>query len=292
MVSCANRKLLVNSHEMDTLFIGLYLLIGANVLMSLKGFNDRVFFSQNAFTISGILIHKEYKRLISSGFLHVDWAHLGFNMFALYSFGQLLIQLVGSFQFFIIYFVSLVGGGLLSLFINRHKDYYSAVGASGAVSGVIFSCIALYPDVGIYLFFIPIEIPGWVFGPAFILISIYGMKRQSDNIGHEAHLGGAIIGMLTTVVLRPGVLQSNLIIILAILIPTIVFMIYLAKKPPTSNWVNERMHQPIDDSYRSRKVDEQNEVDRILDKANSKGWEELTADEVATLKKHADENNL
>lgn len=277
---------------MNTLFIGLYVLIGANVLFSLKGFNDRLFFSNNAFTISSILYHKEYKRLITSGFLHVDWAHLGFNMFALYSFGQLLLQLVGQWQFFIIYFVSLIGGGLLSLLINRHKDYYSAVGASGAVSGVIFSCIAIYPDVGIYLFFIPVEIPGWVFGPAFILISIYGMKRQSDNIGHEAHLGGAIIGMVTTIALMPVLLQHNLLVILAILLPTIAFMIYLSKKPPTSNWVQSKVHMPVDDAYNQRKVNEQKAVNRILDKANTKGWESLTPGEVATLKKHADDNNL
>ncbi len=276
---------------MNTLFIGLYVLIGANVLISLKGFNDRLFFNENTFSIAAILQRKEYKRIISSGFLHVDWTHLLFNMFALYSFGQLLLQLVGSVQFFAIYFISLVGGSLLSLLINRNKSYYSAVGASGAVSGVIFACIALYPQVGIYIFLIPIEIPGWVFGPAFILFSIYGMKRQSDNIGHEAHLGGAVIGMLVAIAFNMFVLAANWLVILAILVPTIGFMIYLAHKPLTSSWVKSKEHksyQTIDDEYLDEKVENQREIDAILDKANTHGWESLTKDEIATLNDYAE----
>jgi membrane associated rhomboid family serine protease len=270
---------------MNTLFIGLYVLIGANVLFSIKGFNDRLFFSENAFTVSGILVHKQYKRIISSGFLHVDWTHLLFNMFALYSFGQLLLQLVGSWQFFGIYFISLIGGSLLSLFINKSKSYYSAVGASGAVSGVIFACIALYPDVGIYIFFIPIEIPGWVFGPVFILFSIYGMRRQADNIGHEAHLGGAVIGMLVAVLFNPFVLSANWLVIVAILFPTIAFMVYLARKPPVSNWVKskEQTYPTADDAYHAQKANKKRRMDELLDKANNEGWESLTQTELDEL---------
>ncbi len=279
---------------MDSYTISIVALIAANVLFSLKGFNDPVFFSNNAFSISGILVHKQYKRIISSGFLHVDWGHLLFNMFALYSFGQLLLQLVGVVYFFVIYFVSLIGGGLLSLYINKAKSYYSAVGASGAVSGVIFACIALYPDVGIYMFFIPVEIPGWVFGPAFILISIYGMQRQSDNIGHDAHLGGAIIGMLITIAIFPMVLQQNLLVILGILLPTIGFLIYLINKPTVNKWVKQREHnyQTADDAYNANKQAEKKEIDRILDKANKNGWESLNPEEVKTLNAYAEKNKL
>ncbi len=270
---------------MDTLFIGLYALIGANVLFSLNGFNNRHFFSENAFNISGILGRKEYKRLISSGFLHVGWGHLLFNMFALYSFGQLLLQLVGQVEFFAIYFVSLLGGNLLSLFINRTKSYYSAVGASGAVSGVIFACIALYPQVGIYIFLIPIEIPGWVFGPAFILISIFGMQRQSDNIGHEAHLGGAIIGMLVTIAFNPFVLKANPLVIAGILLPTIAFMIYIARKPLQSKWVKSKevSYQTKDDAYNAEKAKKQQRLNELLDKANKQGWESLSKEELNEL---------
>ena len=278
---------------MNTLFIGLYVLIGANVLLSMNGFNNRHFLSQNTFNISAVLNGIEYKRLLSSGFMHVSWGHLLFNMFALYSFGQLLLQLVGQLQFFSIYFVSLLGGNLLSLFINRHNSFYSAVGASGAVSGVIFACIAIYPQLGIYILFLPIEIPGWIFGPAFILISIFGMQRQSDNIGHEAHLGGAIIGMLATIAFNPFVLKANPLVIAGILLPTLAFMIYIARKPLQSSWVKgkEVNYQTQDDAYLSAKRKRQKELDELLDKANRLGWESLTQQELNRIDELANGKN-
>ena len=276
--------------ELSSLVV--YGLIAANVLFSLKGFQDPLFFRKYLFSIPEILVGKQYLRIVSSGFLHVDWGHLLFNMFALYSFGELLFQLVGPLEFFVIYFVSLVGGNLLSLIINRHKSHYSAVGASGAVSGVIFACIAIYPDVGIYIFFIPIPIPGWVFGPAFILISIFGMKRQSDNIGHEAHLGGAIVGMLVTLAFEPFLFQLHPYVIGGILLPTVLFMIYLAKKPLQSSWVKQHEYTTIDDDYNSRKQNEKAEIDRILDKANKNGWEKLSQEELNKLDEFAKKNKL
>lgn len=267
---------------MNTLYFGLYLLIGATVLFSWYGFENRQFFNSNTFQISAILKARAYKRLISSGFMHVSWTHLFFNMFALYSFGQLLLQLVGQVQFFVIYFVSLLGGNILSLIVNRHKDYYSAVGASGAVSGVIFACIALYPQIGIYIFFIPIKIPGWIFGPAFLLFSMYGMQRQGDSIGHEAHIGGALIGVLITLVLQPFVLKANPLVIIAILLPTLAFLIYTIRKPPINPWVKQtlKMRSTKDDVYRSERAARQKELDVLLDKANQNGWESLSKDEL------------
>lgn len=273
---------------MNIELLPLYIIMAANVLFSMNGFNNKLFFSDNAFTVSGILGQKQYKRLFTSGFLHVGWGHLLFNMFALYSFGQLLLQLVGSVYFIAIYFVSLLGGNLLSLYINRNKSYYSAVGASGAVSGVIFACIALYPDIGIGFIFIPfIDIPGWIFGPAFILISIYGMQRQSDNIGHEAHLGGAIVGMLLTVALYPWVLSQHPLVLGGMLLPTIGFMIYLAKKPPISPWLKKAQYQTQDDIFKSRQAEKQNRLNQLLDKANRDGWEKLTQEELNELDKLA-----
>jgi membrane associated rhomboid family serine protease len=91
--------------------------------------------------------------------------------------------------------------------------YYSAVGASGAVSGVIFSSIMLYPSMELIMLPIPIPIPGYVFGIGYLLYSIYGMKNQVGNIGHSAHLGGAIGGYLITLVLRPSVITNHTIMV-------------------------------------------------------------------------------
>ncbi len=277
---------------MDTSQIGIIALIAANVLFSLKGLNDRGFFAANLFSVGQILQHKQYKRLLSSGFLHVSWVHLFFNMFTLYSFGKLLLELVGPVQFFIIYFVSLVGGNVLSLLLNRHKSYYTAVGASGAVSGVLFACIAVYPQIGVSLFFIPIFIPGWLFGILFILISVYGMHKGTDNIGHDAHLGGALIGLITTVLFYPALLFAEPLILAAMFVPALVFLLYLAKKPPQPNWLKQREHLPTPTPKKPEPHSQQPEIDRILDKANTQGWETLTPAEIATLQDFAERNKL
>ena len=98
--------------NMNTSQFGIIALIVANVLFSYKGFQDRGFFRGYLFSPGAILVNKEYKRLITSGFLHVNWTHLFFNMFTLYSFGGLLFHLLGPVKFFLIYFVSLIGGNV------------------------------------------------------------------------------------------------------------------------------------------------------------------------------------
>lgn len=168
-------------------------------------------------------------RLISSGFLHVSWQHLLFNMFSLYMFSDSVELVLGSGKFLLIYFTSLVGGNLLSLLVHKNHSDYSAVGASGAVSGIIFAAIALQPSIGIGMFFI--FIPGWIYGILFVGISIYGIKSQKDNIGHDAHLGGALIGMLAAIALEPEALRYNYIVISLITIPAMVFIYLIITKP-------------------------------------------------------------
>ena len=188
------------------------LLILANVLFSMKGFRDQVFFEKYKFQINNIL-KGEKIRMISSGFLHVDWLHLGFNMYALYLFGDIVDARLGSIGFLFIYFGSLIVGSLYSLIYHKKELYYSAVGASGAVSGIVYSCIMLYPDMQLGLILIPIPIPGYIFGVAYLLYSIYGMKNRVGNIGHSAHLGGAVGGFALTLLLYPQIFQENSLMI-------------------------------------------------------------------------------
>ncbi len=194
---------------MSQIIIGLII---ANVLMSIKGFNDPVFFDRYKFQVQRVL-GGEKIRMISSGFLHVDWLHLGFNMYALYLFGKVVDSSFGTLNFVLIYFASLLAGSMYSLYQHKKEPYYSAVGASGAVSGVIFSSIMLYPSMELIMLPIPIPIPGYVFGIGYLLYSIYGMKNQVGNIGHSAHLGGAIGGYLITLVLRPSVIANHTIMV-------------------------------------------------------------------------------
>lgn len=200
------------------------LFILANVLVSAKGFNDYVFLDRYKFQV-GRALGAEKFRLFTSGFLHVDWMHLLFNMYALYLFGDIVAKILGTDDFVIIYMVSLFAGNLYSLIYHKDEPYYSAVGASGAVSGILYSSILLYPAMELYLFFIPIPIPGYVFALGYILYSIYGMKKQLGNIGHAAHLGGAIGGFAVTLLLNPVLFSANtsLIVILAIPILLVLF---------------------------------------------------------------------
>ncbi|MDC7995378.1 rhomboid family intramembrane serine protease [Altibacter sp. HG106] len=194
------------------------IIIAANVIISLKGFNDFSFFEKYKFNIASIR-RGEQIRMITSGFLHVDTAHLLFNMLTLYFFANIVINALGTVRFLLVYMASLLVGNLLSFYFHKEEYHYSAVGASGAVTGILYSAILFYPDMSLYLFFIPIPIPAWIFGLLYLLYSIYGMKKRIGNIGHDAHLGGAIAGYALTLLFMPGLLETNLWIVLVLAVP-------------------------------------------------------------------------
>ena len=200
-------------------------LIIANVLVSMKGFKDYSFLDKYKFQVSRILSGEKI-RTLTSGFLHVDWMHLGFNMYALYLFGDIVAALLGTPNFLIIYFGSLLAGSLYSLQYHKNEPYYSAVGASGAVSGIVYSSILLYPGMELFLFFIPIPIPGYIFGVGYLLYSIYGMKKQLGNVGHSAHLGGAMGGFAITLLLNPSLFITNKLLVVSLGIPIILLLIF------------------------------------------------------------------
>ena len=205
----------------------LLLLIGIIVLTSYKGFNDFSFFRKYEFHIGSIRAGENI-RMFSSAFLHGDWGHLFFNMFTLYMFAPVVISYFDSFSFLVIYFGSLVFGSLLTLLFHKDEYSYRAIGASGAVTGILYSAILLNPDMSLYLFFIPIPIPAYIFGIGYLLYSIYGMKAKNDNIGHTAHFGGAIGGYLITILKQPGMLTENTFMVVLLAIP-IVLLFVLAK---------------------------------------------------------------
>ena len=198
------------------------LIIVLNIFFSYKGFTDRVFF--NKYKFSPILIKKGEKfRYVSSGFLHVDSTHLIVNMFTLYFFIDAVIFRIGDIGFLLIYFVSLIFGNWLTYRFNLNNINYSAVGASGAVMGVIYSAILLNPEMTLFFFVLPM--PGYLFGLGYLFYSIYSIKKSSDNIGHEAHLGGAIAGFFSTIFISPTVIITNFFTILILLIPIVYFYI-------------------------------------------------------------------
>ncbi len=214
----------------NTGFIGLILIL-ASIAFSYKGFTNEAFFDGYKLKVDRILVNKDYKRLLTFGFLHVSWMHLIFNMLTLYAFSGPLESVLGNTRFLSIYFVSLVGGGLLSLFVHRNHSSYSSVGASGAICGIIFASIALFPGMEIGFFGLPLSIPSWLYGILYIAFSIYGIKSNKDNIGHESHLGGALIGMIVSLLMEPSAFTENYLTILVIAFPTIAFIVLIITRP-------------------------------------------------------------
>jgi membrane associated rhomboid family serine protease len=152
----------------------------------------------------------EWWRFITSGFVHANWIHLAFNMIALYSFGQQLeiyyneiFDASGGYKFLILYFGGMVIAMLPSYNDHKHDPSYNSLGASGAVSAVVFAWILFAPLQTIYLYGV-IGLPGVVMGIAFLVVSFYLSKRGSGHINHSAHLWGALFGIAYTLILKPS----------------------------------------------------------------------------------------
>ncbi|MDC6363259.1 MULTISPECIES: rhomboid family intramembrane serine protease [Flavobacteriaceae] len=209
---------------MFNLHIATIAIMAANVIVSLRGFNDTGFFDRYKFNISGIRAGQR-DRIVTSGFLHVDISHLFFNMFTLYFFANVVIGWFGPGKFLVIYFVSLVAGSLLALFFHKDEPYYSAVGASGAVTGILYAAILLNPDMQLGIMFIPIPLPAYVLGIAYLLYSIYGMKSRLGNIGHTAHFGGAIGGYVVTLLFKPELFVTDTFIVVLLAVPIVILFV-------------------------------------------------------------------
>ena len=185
----------------DILF---YSILIVTIGMSYYGFTHEAFFRRYMFNVKAVQ-GGDYLRLISSGFLHAGWEHLIFNMISLFFFHKIIIEEMGAGVFMLIYLGAIVLGNLFCLYIYRHQPYYSAIGASGGVSGIIFAAIALVPQLRVNF------IPGWLFGTIYFGYSVYQMlnPREGDNVGHAAHLGGAIFGIVVIALLQPLLVAEN-----------------------------------------------------------------------------------
>jgi membrane associated rhomboid family serine protease len=210
---------------MNTFLIALIL---ANVLFSYKGFNDYSFFRKYEFHI-GSIRSGEQIRMLTSGFLHADMGHLLFNMITFYFFAPVVSAYLGNVLFLAIYFGSLLFGSLLTLILHKNDYNYRAVGASGAVTGILYSAILLQPDMMLGIFFI-IPMPAYVFGILYLLYSIYGMKAKNDNIGHTAHFGGAIGGYLITLLVYPDLFFLHPLMVSLLTIPIVLLFILIKLK--------------------------------------------------------------
>ncbi|MCC6372735.1 MAG: rhomboid family intramembrane serine protease, partial [Bacteroidia bacterium] len=221
-------------------------------------------------------------------FLHVNWPHFILNMVSLYGFGIFLIEVLGPVYFILTYLLSLIGGSLLSLLVHRQHGDYSAAGASGAISGIVLAVIAIFPQMEIQLFFAPFGIPGWVYALFYIGISIYGIRAARGNIGHDAHLGGALTGIIVACIFYPEALTTNYLTIALITLPIIVFIFLLLKNAnllvlPRKSQAKV-IYMDIDDKYNEERANRQKELDRLLDKIGQYGIDSLSEKEKQKLK--------
>jgi len=265
-----------------------FAIIVLTVGCSFIGFRDPGFTEKFIFSPLEVLAGKQYYRLVTSAFLHADVGHLLTNMISLYLFGRIMEMYVGPWEFLLIYFASIVGGDLLSLWLHRHHEY-RAYGASGGVCGVIFGYIAMFPTSTIYSHFI-IPIPSWAYGILFLIGSFVALRRQTDNIGHDAHIGGAIIGLWTTGALQSWAVRENLRWFLILSAISVALFFYFIKNPmmlPTwsfaPGWGRRKKKAQQPPPHRREALD----VDAVLDKISREGMDSLTAEERALLQRVA-----
>ena len=205
-------------------------IIAITVLLSGGAFASPPFMEKYLFDREMITRYGQFYRLVTSGFLHANWAHLGINMFSFYSFGGYIEDLVGPATLVAVYFSSIIGGSLLSLLLHRGHPY-RALGASGGVCGIVFASIFLVPGTSVYVFPIPVPVPSSIFALLFIAISFFGIQSRRGNIGHDAHLGGAIIGLIVTTVLHPRIVAERFTLWTVVMGISVALFIYLYRSP-------------------------------------------------------------
>jgi membrane associated rhomboid family serine protease len=189
-----------------------YLIIGITAIVSVMAFSNRELFDKLKFNAYYIKHSKQTWRFFSYGLVHGGWAHLLINMFVLWSFGEIVesflsqsFGLKGELYFVLLYVAGIIFSTLVDFRNNKENIYYNAVGASGAVSAVVFASILIFPGGSIFVFPIPIPIPSWLFGILYLAYSAYMAKRGTDNVGHTAHFWGALVGVVFMIIVAPQV---------------------------------------------------------------------------------------
>ena len=187
-----------------------WFIIGVTVVISYLAFQNSELMSKLQFNAAQIIHRKEYYRLVSHAFIHANWAHLGVNMLVLYFFGRNIESYFGYYfarsanaYFVLLYFGGILASNIWSLVKNRNNYYYNAVGASGAVSAVLFASIFFDPWNLLYLFAV-IPIPGILFAIGYLFYSYQMSKKKQDNVAHDAHFLGAVFGFLFPILLKPS----------------------------------------------------------------------------------------
>lgn len=266
------------------------LICAITALVSLAAFSRREIMDRLMFRPDRILAHKEWDRLLGSGLIHLNFPHLAFNLFTLFLFGEVIEAMYGGLTLLGIHVAAVGCGSLLSLYLHRFQDY-SALGASGGVCGVMFASIFLVPGMSVSMLFLPLWIPGPLFALVYLAGTFVALRRGTGRIGHDAHFGGALAGLVIALALAPrNCLEAPWLFGGSLLVAA--GALYVLATDPFGygkRWFSAGTgnHQPTDrfqryDENLARRK-ESDEIDRILDKINERGLHSLTQKERATL---------
>lgn len=196
-----------------------YIIIAFTVLISFMAFNNHDLFIKMKHWPYQEARGNEYYRWLTGGFLHADPMHLIFNMLTLYFFGATqgrhegvegwfegTFPAFGTTLYLVFYLVAIIAASSATYSKHKHNPSFASIGASGAVAAILFASILLYPTNSIMLMFIPIPIPGYLFGVLYLWYSSYSAKRGGDNIDHTAHFFGAVFGFFVPIILKPSLI--------------------------------------------------------------------------------------
>ncbi|MCL4788467.1 MAG: rhomboid family intramembrane serine protease, partial [Verrucomicrobia bacterium] len=206
-------------------------------------------------------------------------------------FGPRLESALGLWNFLLVCLAAVMGGSVLSLWLHRHHEY-TAYGASGGVCGLVFSHILLFPGGKLMLFPLPMGVPSWLYAVLFLGGSMLALKRQADNVGHDAHLGGAVIGLWTTAALEPDSVRLHPGLFLGVSMAAVVLMVYLIRNPLFLPLSGFRLHKPGCERKPTKPLavpGQAVELDAILEKISRDGMESLRREEKARLNAAAEE---
>ena len=281
---------LTNVQIMENIAVAVNAIIFAHLVISVRGWAGHSLPARYGLSTDKILFNKEYSRLWSASWIHAHWSHLLFNILMLFCLGYGVNWHMGVADFLFIYLMSQLGGNLTALFIyrNDHSRQCHAMGAAAGVSGVLFASVALFPSLTVMVPGLEYTLPAWPLAIVFLSVSIFALKPYSSTMIHDAHLGGAIVGLLLTPLIAPEALQDTLWVAIGILTPTVVLFYALIKAPEniitktfslsndvSASWeVVEQMatttHHALD--YLTL----EDEMNALLDKINQHGYQNLS----------------
>ncbi len=187
------------------------------VVVSIIGFSNEDFRNKYLFIPYNVKHYQEWYRFFSHPFLHGDVGHLFFNAFTFYNFGPMIEEYFlamydegpGRLFYWIFIFASMYASASISYFRHKDNEYYRSLGFSGVVSAVLFAFIMLAPFASLSLMFIPIPIPAWFFGLAYLGFEIYSDRNRKTNIAHDAHIAGAVFGILFILITNIEQVMAN-----------------------------------------------------------------------------------